>query len=182
MPATTVTIPNRAVFRAQEVCELAEVQAYVLRTWEAEFPELGVAKTPGSPRVYRRADVERVLRIKHLLFVDGLTLAGARRRLSEEGFGLVEDSAPVADADVAAMIDGETRQQLRDVRRGLSWILGVLSGEGLTPVDYVLRAEPASPQTRSRPHQPSKRTGKSATAVRATARPKAPAKQAKRRR
>src|SRR5688572_7670080 len=153
MPATTVTIPNRAVFRAQEVCELAEVQAYVLRTWEAEFPELGVAKTPSSPRVYRRADVERVLRIKHLLRVDGLTLAGARRRLSEEGFGLVVVSAPAAEAGVAAMIEGETRQQLRDVRRGLSWMLGVLSGEGLTPVDYVLRAEPASPQTRSRPHQ-----------------------------
>lgn len=181
MPATTVTIPNRAVFRAQEVCELAEVQAYVLRTWEAEFPELGVAKTPSSPRVYRRADVERVLRIKHLLFVDGLTLAGARRRLSEEGFGPVEETTPVADADVAAMIDGETRQQLRDVRRGLSWILGVLSGEGLTPVDYVLRAEPASPQVRSRPHRPAKRTGKSATPARTTSRAR-PAKPAKRRR
>jgi DNA-binding transcriptional MerR regulator len=162
MPATTVTIPNRAVFRAQEVCELVEVQPYVLRTWEAEFPELGVAKSPTSPRVYRRADVERVLRIKHLLFVDGLTLAGARRRLSEEGFGPIEDSAPVADADVAAMIDGETRQQLRDVRRGLSWILGVLSGEGLTPVDYVLRAESASPSRPSRSHASSKRDSRPA--------------------
>jgi DNA-binding transcriptional MerR regulator len=145
MPAPTVTIPNRPVFRAQEVCELAEVQPFVLRTWEAEFPELGVAKSPTSPRVYRRADVERVLRIKQLVFVDGLTLSGARRRLSEEGFGGVEADAGVADADVAAMIDGETRQQLRDVRRGLQWILGVLSGEGLTPVDFVLRVEPAVP-------------------------------------
>ena len=73
---TTLAIPNRPVFRAQEVCELADVQAYVLRSWEAEFPDLGVAKATG-PRVYRRADVELVLRIKHLLFVDGLTLAGA---------------------------------------------------------------------------------------------------------
>ena len=77
-------IPNRPLFRAQEVCELADVQAYVLRSWEAEFPDLGVAKTAAGPRVYRRADVERVLRIKQLVFVDGLTLAGARRRLSEE--------------------------------------------------------------------------------------------------
>jgi DNA-binding transcriptional MerR regulator len=141
MSATPVTIPNRPVFRAQEVCELAGVQAYVLRTWEAEFPELGAAKTAGGPRVYRRADVERVLRIKHLLFVEGLTLAGARRRLSEEGFGPTGEDAAVADADVAALIDGETRQQLREVRRGLHWILGVLSGEGAAAGEFVLQPE-----------------------------------------
>ena len=136
---TTVVIPNRPVFRAQEVCELADVQAYVLRSWEAEFPDLGVAKTASGPRVYRRADVERVLRIKHLLFVDGLTLAGARRRMTEEGLGPADET--VEDADVAALIDGETRQELRNVRRGLQWILGVLSGQGLTAEDFVLTAE-----------------------------------------
>src|SRR5579871_653400 len=62
-----VEIPDRALFKAAEVCELAKVQPYVLRSWEAEFPELGVAKTAGGPRVYRRGDVEQVLRIKHLL-------------------------------------------------------------------------------------------------------------------
>jgi DNA-binding transcriptional MerR regulator len=149
--ATTVAIPNRPLFRAQEVCELADVQAYVLRSWESEFPDLGVAKTAGGPRVYRRADVELVLRIKHLLFVDGLTLAGARRRLSEEGLGPGEEE--VRDADVAAMIDGETRQELRNVRRGLQWILGVLSGQGVTAEDFVLTAERGrtAAQTRSAP-------------------------------
>jgi DNA-binding transcriptional MerR regulator len=132
-------IPNRAVFRAQEVCEMAEVQPYVLRTWEAEFPDLGVAKTAGGPRVYRRADVERVLRLKHLLFVDGLTLAGARRQLQQEGVGPAQES--VSDADVAAMLDEQMRQSLREVRRGLNWMLGVLNGEGLAAEDYVLTAE-----------------------------------------
>ena len=135
---TNVAIPNRPVFRSQEVCELAEVQPYVLRSWEAEFPDLGVAKTPAGPRVYRRADVERVLRIKHLLFVDGLTLAGARKRLSEEG--LAPPGEQVSDADVAAMLDGATRQELLNVRRGLHWILGVLSGDGVQPEDFVLRS------------------------------------------
>ena len=79
-----VEIPNRSLFRQPEVCEIAKVQPYVLRSWEAEFPDLGVAKTAGGPRVYRRVDVERVLRLKHLLYVEGLTLAGARRKLSEE--------------------------------------------------------------------------------------------------
>src|SRR5882724_6802811 len=84
-----VEIPKRALFKAAEVCDLAKVQPYVLRSWEAEFPELGVAKSDGASRTYRRTDVEQVLRIKHLLLVEGLTLAGARRRLEEE-------TAPVA--------------------------------------------------------------------------------------
>lgn len=139
---TSVEIPNRPVFRAQEVCELAGVQPYVLRTWEAEFPDLGVAKAANGPRVYRRADVERVLRIKHLLFVDGLTLAGARRRLGEEAPAEREAAEAVADADVAALIDGEMRDQLRSMRRGLQWILGVLAGEGASAADFVLTATP----------------------------------------
>ena len=67
------------------MCDLVKLQPYVLRSWEAEFPDLGVAKADGGPRVYRRADVEQVVRIKHLLLVEGLTLAGARRKLDEEG-------------------------------------------------------------------------------------------------
>jgi len=77
-------IPNRSLFRQPEVCEIASIQPYVLRSWEAEFPDLGVAKAEGGPRVYRRADVERVLRIKQLLYGEGLTLAGVRRKLTEE--------------------------------------------------------------------------------------------------
>src|SRR5258708_19268700 len=82
--STPIEIPKRALFKAAEVCDLAKVQPYVLRSWETEFPDLGVAKAAGAPRVYRRADVEQVLRIKHLLLVEGLTLAGARRKLDEE--------------------------------------------------------------------------------------------------
>ena len=149
-------IPNRAVFRSQEVCELAEVQPYVLRSWEAEFPDLGVAKTAQGPRIYRRADVERVLKIKHLLFVDGLTLAGARRRMGEEG--LTASQEEISDADVAAMLDADTRQGLRDVRRGLQWILGVLDGDGVTDEDRVLAAAPARSARPSKP--PSKKTAR----------------------
>ena len=166
---TAPAIPNRPVFRSQEVCELAELQPYVLRSWESEFPDLGVAKAPNGPRLYRRADVERVLRIKHLLFVDGLTLAGARKRLAEEG--VVPAAESVEDADVAALIDEGMRQQLRDVRRGLQWILGVLSDGGVAPEDFVLKA--ASPDTRpssagapgkSKPAKASKTPAKAARA------------------
>ena len=127
----TTAIPNRAVFRSQEVCEIAEVQAYVLRSWEAEFPDLGMSKSPDGPRVYRRADVERVLRLKHLLFVEGLTLAGARKQMVLEGATAPEasdDREVVVDADVASMLDKDLRRGLRDVRQGLQWMLGVLNG------------------------------------------------------
>lgn len=161
---TPAVIPNRPVFRSQEVCELADVQAYVLRTWEAEFPDLGVSKAPNGPRVYRRADVERVLKIKHLLFVDGLTIAGVRRRLNEEGGKPADDA--VADADVAALMDDATRQELQNVRRGLHWILDVLSSDQASrPEDAVLTAAPAAEaktvvKSKSKPAKAAKTTAR----------------------
>jgi DNA-binding transcriptional MerR regulator len=121
--AVQVDIPNRALFKAAEVCDLVQVQPYVLRSWEAEFPDLGVAKAAGGPRVYRRADVEQVVRIKHLLLVEGLTLAGVRRRL-------IEESTPVgADEPLLDELIGENaRQRLTEVKRGLQSILELLSG------------------------------------------------------
>ena len=121
--AVAIEIPNRALFKASEVCELVKVQPYVLRTWEAEFPELGVAKAAGGPRVYRRADVEQVVRIKHLLLVEGLTLAGARRKLEEET-APVAASAPLLDE----LIGQHARERLTEVKRGLRSILELLAG------------------------------------------------------
>ena len=121
--AIPVEIPNRALFKAGEVCELAKVQPYVLRSWEAEFPDLGVSKAAGGSRVYRRADVEQVLRIKHLLLVEGLTLAGARRRLEEES-GPVAADVPVIDE----LIGRHARERLTEVKRGLRSILDLLAG------------------------------------------------------
>jgi DNA-binding transcriptional MerR regulator len=120
-----VDIPNRALFKAAEVCDLLKVQPYVLRSWEAEFPALGVSKTAGGPRTYRRADVEQVLRIKHLLLVEGLTLAGARRKLEEET-GPVAANVPVIDE----LIGRNARERLTDVKRGLRSILDLLAGRG----------------------------------------------------
>jgi len=73
--------PKRELFKAAEVCEVVQVQPYVLRSWEAEFPQIGQVPAGGGPRLYRRSDVDLVLRIKQLVFDEGLTLSGARRRL-----------------------------------------------------------------------------------------------------
>ena len=176
-------IPNRPLFRAQEVCELADVQAYVLRSWEAEFPDLGFAKTPAGPRVYRRADVERVLRIKQLVFVDGLTLAGARRRLSEEApTAPPGDKSGVSDSEFADLLNEGTRQELLNVRRGLSWILGVLSGNGVTAEDFVLNAPAARTERPSASsHARAATSSKSAKSKSARAKPARKAGGAKKR-
>ena len=94
MSGQDIVIPDKSAFKASEVCEIAKVQPYVLRSWENEFPELGVSRTPGGPRVYRKADVERVLQIRHLVLAEGLTLAGVRRKL--EGAGVTPPAAAVA--------------------------------------------------------------------------------------
>jgi len=137
--AVPVEIPDRALFKAAEVCELAKVQPYVLRSWEAEFPELGVAKTAGGPRVYRRGDVEQVMRIKHLLLVEGLTLAGARKKLTI-------DDAPVAvDAPVIDELLGRNaRERLTDVKRGLRSILELLSSAPVPPTGEFRLSAPST--------------------------------------
>ena len=71
------------LFKAADVCEMAQLQSYVLRSWEKEFPGIGVQREPDSARLYRQSDVDQVLRIKQLVFGEGLTLSGARRRLEE---------------------------------------------------------------------------------------------------
>lgn len=148
---TSVAIPNRAVFRSQEVCEIAQVQPYVLRSWEAEFPDLGATKTANGQRVYRRADVERVLRIKHLLFVEGLTLAGVRRKLTEEGGDVRADKEALRD--VAALFGVDARERILQVKRGLREIASMLSRRPASQGDngFELKAERAQPPSRPAP-------------------------------
>jgi DNA-binding transcriptional MerR regulator len=124
---TTVEIPNRSLFRQPEVCEIAQVQPYVLRSWEAEFPDLGVAKTEGGPRVYRRGDVERVLYLKHLILVEGLTLAGARRRIAEENpsAAAVEEES----AGLQALLGSDARERILTVKKGLRELATMLAKE-----------------------------------------------------
>lgn len=140
--------PKREVFKAAEVCEVVQVQPYVLRSWEAEFPQLGQAPAGGGPRVYRRSDVELVLRIKHLVFEEGLTLSGARRRLEEEHDR--HDPPPIRVEDV---LGAGVRDKLRTVKSGLQSILKLLAKDGAAE-QAELRLVPPS----SRAPAPKKKT------------------------
>src|SRR5262244_2231824 len=75
-------IPNKLFFKISEVCEIVGVEPYVLRFWETEFPNFAPEKSRAGHRVYKRKDVENVLRIKELLYERGFTIAGARKQLS----------------------------------------------------------------------------------------------------
>ncbi len=135
--------------KAADVCQIAQVQPYVLRTWEAEFPDLGQSMD-GGPRFYGRADVERVLKIRELVYGEGLTLAGARRRLEEA------KTERRADAPAEfALVDATTRARLRSVRNGLVAVLALLdkpaagSAFALVAAD-VARTTPAKAARRSK--------------------------------
>ena len=140
----SVEIPRRVLFRAAEVCEIAQVQPYVLRTWEAEFPELGTAPSKDGARVYRRTDLERVLRLKQLLFVDGLTLAGARRKLADEGADPAAKENELLPFE--QLLTADVRQSLAEIKGGLRAILEQLSKDagangGLAPARFPSRVD-----------------------------------------
>jgi DNA-binding transcriptional MerR regulator len=80
-------IPDKLFFKIGEVCDLVGVQAHVLRYWESEFPMLQPQKNRAGQRTYRRKDVEMAMRIKELLYGEGFTIAGAKRKLAGEGRG-----------------------------------------------------------------------------------------------
>ena len=77
-------IPEKLFFRIGEVCDLIKVQPHVLRYWETEFPMLAPQKNRAGQRVYRRKDVEMVMRIRNLLYEEKFTIAGAKRKLQDE--------------------------------------------------------------------------------------------------
>jgi DNA-binding transcriptional MerR regulator len=79
-----IIIPDKLYFRIGEVAALCRLPAYVLRFWETEFPQLKPVKSSTGQRMYRKRDVESVVKIKKLLYDDGFTIAGARLQLREE--------------------------------------------------------------------------------------------------
>src|ERR1044071_10157125 len=81
---TDSRIPEKLFFKIGEVCELIKVQPHVLRYWETEFPMLAPEKNRAGQRVYRRKDVEMVLRIRDLLYEEKFTIAGAKKKLADE--------------------------------------------------------------------------------------------------
>lgn len=110
-----IIIPDKLYFRIGEVAELCRLPAYVLRFWETEFPQLKPVKSSTGQRMYRKRDVESVVRIKKLLYEDGFTIAGARVQLREDTKAERNQSAlpfPTAPAMNVAHVRHELQQIL----------------------------------------------------------------------
>src|SRR5262245_41945404 len=136
------------LFRAVDVCEMAQLQPYVLRSWEKEFPGIGVQKSPESPRLYRQSDIDQVQKIKQLVFGEGLTLAGARRRLEQT---VAPGASDEEVAEVLEALASDARTRIASVGDGLRSILRLLSAAPGTVVvvdDY--RLTPPAPVKNSR--------------------------------
>ena len=155
MSRPAVAIPEKLFFKIGEVCELAGVQAHVLRYWESEFPMLAPQKNRAGQRVYRKRDVEMALRIKELLYEDQYTIAGAKKRLTNElrgggklkvvgseedaqtetqpelngEVGLFQTAAPPSYTRSVAPRTAEERQGLKQLASELRELLSLLEQE-----------------------------------------------------
>ncbi|HET9405959.1 MAG TPA: MerR family transcriptional regulator [Candidatus Sulfotelmatobacter sp.] len=119
MRSDEVLIPDKLYFRIGEVANLCRLPAYVLRFWETEFPQLKPVKSNTGQRMYRKRDVESVLRIKQLLYEQGFTITGARQQLrSETKSDKTQSTIP---------FPGHSPTDLQHIRQGLREILNLLS-------------------------------------------------------
>jgi len=75
---------SQQLYKPAEACKIAEVAPYVLRYWETEFPVLSEGKEKIGPRSYTERDVKIIARIRELLYDEGFTVAGAKKRLDSE--------------------------------------------------------------------------------------------------
>jgi DNA-binding transcriptional MerR regulator len=123
-PTAGSEIPDKLYFRIGEVSRLCDLPAYVLRFWEGEFPSLKPHKGGTGQRLYRRRDVEMVLRIKSLLYDEGYTIPGARQIFKAElhqkepqlSLGIDDSTAPPAPSKQLRKL----QKELRDLHALLS--------------------------------------------------------------
>ena len=112
-------IPNKLFFRIGEVCELTDTQPYVLRYWESEFPSLAPAKNNSGQRIYRRRDIETIFRIKTLLYEEGFTIAGAKKKLELEMKDIESGKTP-HQTPTPGSISDPTREKIQEIKSELS--------------------------------------------------------------
>jgi DNA-binding transcriptional MerR regulator len=106
------------LYKIGEVCKLADVQPYVLRYWETEFPALAPNKSGGGQRLYTQREIDIIMRIKQLLYSEGFTIAGAKKKL---------DEAPAAEVEIPQAAPApQMAKALLDVKKELRAILEML--------------------------------------------------------
>lgn len=112
-----IDIPNltgKMFYKISDVAAAAGVEAHVLRYWESEFPELMPRKSKSGRRLYSSRDIEVVMEIRSLLYGEGFSIAGARKRLQKR---------KKTDSEKDTIIEA-----VRQTKKGLEEILTILNG------------------------------------------------------
>jgi DNA-binding transcriptional MerR regulator len=121
----SVIIPNKQYFKIGEVSSLTQLETYVLRYWETEFKSIRPVRMGSNQRLYRRKDVETILEIKKLLYEEGFTIAGAKKKIIQNH--RVEKESPVPKGEPSVPPSDSLRDLLQVVRKELTEIQQVLS-------------------------------------------------------
>jgi DNA-binding transcriptional MerR regulator len=119
-------LPDKQFFKIGEVSELVGVKAHVLRYWESEFRAVRPMKTRGAHRMYRRADVELLCLIRRLLYEEGYTIPGAKKKVREIAAGRGDGAADTEAPERKVSRELALRAELLQVRAELASLLEVL--------------------------------------------------------
>ena len=111
-------IPDKFFFKIGEVSSILGVKPYVVRFWETEF-DLVPAKNSSKHRVYRRQEVETLLEIKKLLYVERFTIEGAQKKLKER----MKEKSRQLDLNLP---DNRYKAVLRRVKKDLARLREIL--------------------------------------------------------
>lgn len=103
-------IPDKLYFKIGEVAQIADVKPHVLRYWESEFAAIAPVKSRSNQRLYRRDDIVLVLKLKALLYEQGYTIAGARKRIKE----LSSQASPAQATNPPASDSAALLREIRD--------------------------------------------------------------------
>lgn len=121
-------VPVKLYYRIGEVSQIVGVEPHVLRYWETEFRSIRPQKSRKGQRIYSRRDVDRLLKVKDLLYTHGFTIAGARKRLREGG-PEPEAARPAPAPEVAAALPSRARGALVELRDEIRRLLSELDGD-----------------------------------------------------
>lgn len=112
IPAKNAREPNKLVYKLEEISRLSHLDPKVIESWEKEFYFLNAGETGSGAKIFRKKDLVIILRIKELLEKEGLTLAGAKRKIEEE-FGIKKSSRVHPDRLKKTLF--RVREQLQDI-------------------------------------------------------------------
>jgi DNA-binding transcriptional MerR regulator len=121
------SLPSKLYFRIGEVADLVGVEPHVLRYWEREFRTIRPTKSAKGQRVYSRRDVENLMRVRELLYREGFTIAGAKKKLLHPEAAEAAETAPV---DAVVDNTARTREQLLAMRGEIEAFLADLGSQG----------------------------------------------------